>query len=101
MSQAKRKVVYVVIENTPGCMPESEPESFTRKQDAIDHMHDLAEELREAGYSVTGDARRDGCYQATRRGSQYDLGRVVELNEFSPEEARAMGYEIEDEEREE
>ncbi len=91
---AKRKMVYVVVENTPGYLPDSEPASFVRKQDALDHMRDLAEELREDGYKVRG-SMREGGYYGERHSN--DLGRVIELSEYTPEEAAAMGYEIEDE----
>lgn len=52
-----RKARWTVIESTPGYLPESDPALFTNKRDAERYAAELARELRELGYAVTGSAR--------------------------------------------
>lgn len=76
-------VRWVVVENTPGYMPESIPAAFTNRQDADRYAAELARELRDEGYSVSGSAR-DGGYSAERNAD--DLGRVIEISRAAEEE---------------
>ena len=71
------KAHYHVIENTPGYLPESEPATFTNKREAGQYAYSLARELREAGYSVSGN-QSDGYYGEMHSN---DLGRVIEITE--------------------
>lgn len=66
---------YVVVENTPGYMPDSEPVEFTNRREAGQYALSLARELREQGYRVTGNTR-DGYY-AERDAD--DLGRIIKI----------------------
>jgi hypothetical protein len=66
---------YIVIENTPGYLPDSEPVEFTNKHDAYSYAADLAKELSEMGYNVVG---KNGEYLAQHPDREYDLGRVIE-----------------------
>lgn len=70
---------YLVIENTPGCLPESEPLHYTSRRDAERDAADRAREYRESGYRVTGNCK-DGYY--CERHSN-DLGRVIEVVEVT------------------
>jgi hypothetical protein len=76
--------VYIVIENTPGYMPESEPAAFGNWRDAVSYAVALGREIRETlpGYRRLSVYRDDGakCYCA-EFGDPDDgwcLGRVVE-----------------------
>jgi hypothetical protein len=42
--------VFIVIENTPGYLPESEPVEFETYDAAVAYAHELADELEEQGY---------------------------------------------------
>lgn len=68
--------MYLVIENTPGYMPESNPEVFTNLRDAHQFAAWLAKELREMGYTVRGSAK-SGYYYAEL--SPDVPGRVIEI----------------------
>ena len=67
--------MYLVIENTPGCLPETEPEEFDNRSEAVAFAYSLLLELRELGYRV----KRNGHlrWQATQH--HLDVGRVVEV----------------------
>lgn len=67
--------MWVVTENTPGYLPDSEPAGFKLKSEALRYAADLASDLREAGYRVTGSR---GFYNAWDDSKIADLGRVVE-----------------------
>jgi len=67
----------MVIENQPDCLPESDPIECSTRKEADQEAVRLARMLREDGYIVVGSAR-DG-YEARRRNSQHDLGRVIEV----------------------
>jgi len=66
---------YIVIENTPGCLPEAEPVEFDTRSEAVSFANSLLLELRELGYRV----KRNGHlrWQATQH--HLDVGRVVEV----------------------
>lgn len=66
---------YVVVENTPGYLPDEEPAEFTNRREAGQYALSLARELKEQGYRVTGNMR-DGYY-AERDAD--DLGRIIEI----------------------
>lgn len=68
---------YHVCENTPGCLPESDPYVTTSRKQAGNYAYDLAQELRIEGYDVTGN-KRDGYYGEL---SPNDLGRVIDIIE--------------------
>lgn len=71
----------VVVENTPGYLPESEPADFAEYVDAVAYANELADELEEDGYTCDRSwASRDNFYaiNCTRDGS-HDLGRVIEV----------------------
>jgi len=60
-----------VVENEVECLPESEPACFASRVDAETYAHEIADELREAGYRMSG-TRHDG-YRALRGGSEHAL----------------------------
>lgn len=64
--------MWLVIENTPGYMPDSEPAAFTNRKEAASYAYSLAKDLRDQGYKVIGS---DGFYDATLHAN--DLGRVI------------------------
>lgn len=66
---------YIVIESTPGYLPDTEPASFTNKREAQQYALALARELRELGYKVTGNMHIG--YYAER--DQDDLGRIIKI----------------------
>ena len=69
---------WVVVENTPGYMPESDPAEFASVADARAYARDLAETARDEGYRVTGSAS-SGRYDIADPGTTHDLGRVIEI----------------------
>ncbi len=73
---ARNNGKWVVIENTPGYMPDDEPAEFDTKRAAMGHMVELKHELIELGYHVRGTASEG--YYAERDSN--DLGRVVEIS---------------------
>ena len=76
------KTKYIVVENTPGCLPEIEPAEFGSKHAANGYAAGLAKELREEGYKVQKFMGADNLisYRAEYRWSNYtQLGRVVEV----------------------
>ena len=74
---------YVVVENTPGYLPESEPAEFDEYADAVAYANELADELEEQGYTTDRSwASQDNMYaiSATRSDTVApDLGRVIEV----------------------
>ena len=73
--------MYVVVENTPGYLPDSDPAEFDTYEDATGYVAFLVEELREAGYVCLPDGA--GGYECEFPDAPYDLGRVIELTELS------------------
>jgi len=76
---------YVVIENTPGYMPEAdEPAEFDTYAEAVAYADELADELAEAGYDRIDRswASRDNYYAIHAERSDTvapDLGRTIEV----------------------
>lgn len=68
---------YVVVEYTPGYMPDVEPAEFTNKREAQQYALSLARELRELGYVVKGNMHSG--YYAERDAD--DLGRIITVTE--------------------
>jgi hypothetical protein len=77
---------WIVCENQPGCLPESVPERYPWRGDAVARAMELKEELREQGYKVSGNMDSLLEYYATRHNN--DPGRVVTVRytSRSPEE---------------
>ena len=69
---------YSVIENVPGYLPDSNPATFSTRREAESYARDLASELRDEGWKVTGSASNGG-YQAANPELIHDLGRVIEV----------------------
>jgi hypothetical protein len=85
------RVHFHVIENTPGYMPDSEPAYFRSRVNAGGYALELARELREDGYRVSGN--KSIGYQAHRRNDDNDLGRVIEIHDcYEAECYEADGY---------
>lgn len=78
---------YVVIENTPGYLPDDDdPASFDDRRAAIRYMVELVRRSRD--YSVEGGAdiggwldREAGCAFLVDEGRPHDLGRCFEVVE--------------------
>jgi len=68
--------IWLVIENTPGYLPETDPMPFWTRKEAESYARSLKEELRDLGYKVYGSAKR-GYYYAQLH--ENDLGRVIEI----------------------
>ncbi|AEJ40878.1 hypothetical protein TPY_2718 [Sulfobacillus acidophilus TPY] len=68
---------YHVIESTPGYLPDTEPACFTTLRDAQRYAAELARELRDQGYRVSGTAETG--YVAEDPDKMADLGRVIEV----------------------
>jgi len=74
--------MYLVIENTPGYMPDSEPAEFAEYTDAVSYANELADDLEEEGYTTDRSwASRDNGYaiNATTTEKIHDLGRTIEV----------------------
>ncbi len=74
--------MYLVIENTPGYMPDTEPAEFDDYADAVAYANELADELEEDGYTTDRSwASRDNGYaiNATTDAKIHDLGRTIEV----------------------
>lgn len=69
------KCRYVVVENTPGYLPDEEPAEFTNRREAGQYALSLARELRTQGYQVKGNMRVG--YYAERDAD--DLGRIIKI----------------------
>ena len=73
---------YLVIENTPGYMPDDESAEFDEYADAVDYANALADELEDNGYEVDRSwASRDNSFaiNATTPAKIHDLGRTIEV----------------------
>lgn len=72
---------FIVIESTPGYMPDSEPADFEDYSDAVAYANELADELEEDGYSCDRSWASSGNYYAikcTRSDTVApDLGRFI------------------------
>lgn len=74
------KKVYSVVQNTPGYMPDNEPEFFRTLAEARNYALELVAILREDGYKVKGSAK-DRYWRGTT-GGEWDLGQVIEIYEW-------------------
>jgi len=82
---------YVVVENTPGYLPESEPVEFDNRADAIEYAKELLDELvaeieEEGGQAVRTTEIAGSLWSVVRTftdgtAEARDLGRVVEIIE--------------------
>ena len=74
---------YIVIENTPGYMPESDDPFVTQSyEEAVRYANELADELEEQGYTVDrswASADNYTCIHATKPDEPHDLGRVIQV----------------------
>jgi hypothetical protein len=69
---------YSVVENTPGYMPDSDPEAFETRKHAEAYAVSLANEYRDdAEYKVHGNAKDGYAIEDTTKFE--DLGRVIEV----------------------
>lgn len=75
--------MYLVIENTPGYLPDVEPAEFEDYADAVAYANELADELEEQGYKADRSwASRDNSYAIHAERSDTvapDLGRNIEV----------------------
>jgi len=68
---------YHVVENTPGYLPDSDPEMFSSLRSAVAYAAGLARELREDGYHGRTAFLRDRSGYLER--DSRDLGRSIEI----------------------
>jgi hypothetical protein len=72
---------FIVIESTPGYMPESEPAEFVEYSDAVAYANELADELEEQGYTTDRSWASSGNYYAIKAERSDtvapDLGRFI------------------------
>lgn len=69
--------MYVVMEYTPGYLPENEPVQFETLADAQPYLEELHAELKEEGYVVM-DTGTNGWYEFMYyQKDENDLGRMV------------------------
>ena len=77
--------MFLVIENTPGYLPDSEPAEFTEYAEAVAYMNELAAEYEndpDGDYTVEyGIASRDNFAAVIVHDNSriHDLGRVIEV----------------------
>jgi hypothetical protein len=77
-------MTYLVIENTPGYMPDAdEPAEFEEYSAAVEYANELADELADQGYKTERDwGSRDNSYAIRCERSDTvapDLGRNIEV----------------------
>ena len=74
---------YIVIENTPGYLPDSESADFDNYADACEYANQLADELEEQGYATDrswASGTNHYAIMATRGDTVApDLGRTIEV----------------------
>jgi hypothetical protein len=89
---------YIVIENTPGYLPDDDdPATFEDRRDAIRYMIELVRFNRdfrlEGGEDVGGWIDRDaGSAYLVDEGRPYDLGRYFEVIETSDWDEGSWGW---------
>jgi hypothetical protein len=66
---------FVVVENTPGYLPDEEPYEFGNLVDATRYAKELVEQLSDEGYALVSEG--PGFWMCVR--DDADLGRVVEI----------------------
>jgi hypothetical protein len=79
---------YVVIENTPGYLPDTPPARFRSKVDAEAHANELVRQLREEGYTKWGSVKK-GYVEMADRKNKHGLPRVIEIVERNPSDQEA------------
>lgn len=79
---------YVVVENTPGYMPDSDPGVFDTIEEAKADAAALAENCDDDYYEGAATIREeaDGMLFYVSTDEEHDLGRVIEVMEV-PDEA--------------
>lgn len=74
---------YVVIESTPGYMPDSDDPLVTDVYaDAVAYVNELCDELEDQGYTCDRSWASGSNYYAaycTRTDSEHDLGRYISI----------------------
>jgi hypothetical protein len=86
---------WIVVESTPGYMPESEPAEFLEYADAVAYANELADELEEQGYTTDRGWASSGNYLAIKAERSDtvapDLGRFIAVErDEREEEIKAM-----------
>ena len=86
--ESEQAMSYVVTENTPGYLPESEPVEFEEQDEARVYASDLQSRLMDEIFDAGGTPVVSGSFaqedtevhvhDASRR---YDLGRVISVTE--------------------
>ena len=71
--------MWIVTENTPGYLPDSEPAAFDEYVDALRYMHELGDELVESGMKLV--SVNDVSMELTDPEKIHDLGRTIEILE--------------------
>ena len=69
------RTAWSVIENSPGCLPESEPSTFDTAEKARDYWCALIRELEEQGWVVTVAAWTENSGHALLRDPESISGR--------------------------
>lgn len=78
-------MVFVVIESTPGYMPENDDPFVTDDYEmAVEHANDLAAELEEQGYVID---RREGKIMERIRELRAQVKETYERGVYTPEHA--------------
>ena len=76
---------YIVIENTPGYMPEGEPAEFDSMDEATAYAEDRAKELEDDGYTrVINETRLIELERSDTVAP--DLGRVITIDQRTSDE---------------
>lgn len=74
--------MFTVIENTPGYLPDSEPDTFDTFDDAKAYADELIESLVDDGFNWDSDLLEPGTYYGawlSDPSKTHDLGRVIEV----------------------
>jgi len=69
--------MFMVMEYTPGYMPESEPVQFETLEDAKPYLAALRDELYEEGYGLVDEATDGWFIFSYYQKDENDLGRMV------------------------
>ncbi len=76
---SEQVTTWLVVENTPGYLPDSEPADFTEYADAVSYANELADQLEEDGYECDRSWASSGNYYAIMcaRAGEHELGRWI------------------------
>ena len=81
--------MFLVIENTPGYLPDAdEPAEFDTYAEGVAYANELADELEEQGYECDrswASSQNTYCISCTTSEKIHDLGRVIEVLEAEEE----------------